>query len=83
LRLEGSLNVFRYSPFDPYIRLYLYTRSVYMCGFFRGGGLYIYAIEMFSLSDDEQWSSSLGFFYSLACVASRVSYRDPSVGDGL
>lgn len=43
LRLEGSLNVFRYSPFDPYIRLYLYTRSVYMCGFFFGG-LYIYML---------------------------------------
>jgi hypothetical protein len=33
-----------------------------MCGFFWGGCIYIYAIEMFSLSNDEQCSSSLGFF---------------------
>lgn len=54
LQLGGvALNVFRYSPQRFLPPSTLYRQTVYRCVWFFFG-LYIYTIEMFSLSDDEQ-----------------------------
>jgi hypothetical protein len=60
----GSRGRLMFSDIHPSILIFdsIYIHAVCICVVFFRGVVYIYAIEMFSLSNDEQWSSSLGFF---------------------